>query len=92
MRNNTFTCPFCSVPAKILFMCKTFYSILFVFCVCREQIKLVCDILKMLLSNIEPDNVLDQFHTELLTGMTVSEDKVRELCVKQVRILLYQMI
>ena len=40
----------------------------------------------MLLNYIEPDNVLDQFHTELLTGMTVSEGQVRELCVKQVRI------
>ena len=66
-------------------MYKTFYYISFVFCACREQTKLVCDILKMLLSKIEPDNVLDQFHTELLTGMAVSEDQVRELCVKQVR-------
>ena len=64
-----------------------FFCILFVFRECREQIKLVCDILKMLLSYIEPDNVLDQFHAELLTGMTMSEDQVRELCVKQVRIL-----
>ena len=65
---------------------RNYILFLFVFRECREQIKLVCDILKMLLNYIEPDNVLDQFHTELLTGMTVSEGQVRELCVKQVRI------
>ncbi len=53
-------------------------------CVYSEQVALTCDVLNLLLKLVQPENVLDTFHDEILTGMQFQQERVKELCTNQV--------